>query len=132
MSKPSLERDKLPINTSEEVDKVNNSVQKELAFYKAGATRLKVARHVAESLDAVIVTECRDASGNIVMKEVPDVKRREWACEFMGKVFGDFVKEKSEVEGGVRSLVVADRENIKRRITTILSQGVAVQSVEEF
>ena len=110
-----------------DADKVNNTVQKETALAKAGVTRLKAFKVVAEALEAFEEVELRDGEGRAVKVKVPDVKRQQWGAEMAAKYFGDFVKEKQEIESGIRSLVATERDIIKRRITTILSKTVVME-----
>lgn len=89
--------DKLPAVTMPAVpvpDKINNLSQKQDALNKAGVTRDKYMRHIAESLVATKWIDEPDVQGNIRRVQVPDVARRNWATEMTAKLKGDMVEHK--------------------------------------
>ena len=90
----------------QDIDRIGNNKQKESALYKAGVDRYKAFLFVKESLEATIRTEYRDSQGNVKYKDSPDVRRREWAVEQIGKYFGDFVTKTESNENGIRPLII--------------------------
>lgn len=75
-------------------DKINNLQQKEHALNKAGVTRDKYMRHIADSLVATKWVDEPDVQGNIRRVQVPDVARRNWATEMTARLKGDMVEHK--------------------------------------
>ncbi len=74
-----------------EIDRVKNIGQKELALNSVGITRQKVYKIIAEALEAKTELIEPDAKGNLIFKEIPDNRRREWAVDKVVKLLGDEV-----------------------------------------
>lgn len=91
-------------------DKINNLSQKETALNKAGVTRDKYMRHIADSLVATKWVEEPDEQGNIRRVQVPDVARRNWATEMTAKLKGDLVDHKV-VENNTQTSIILIRSS---------------------
>lgn len=78
-----------------EVDRVADLTQKEKAAHKAGVTRYKYLKIIAEALEAEVVTrEFCPEKKEWVETRSPDEERRRWGAEQSGKFFSD-MKEQS-------------------------------------
>lgn len=73
----------------QEIDKINNITQKELAMHKAGLHRDKVMRHISDSLIATKDERQLQKDGTYKLVPVPDLERRDWAVEKSMELFGD-------------------------------------------
>ena len=77
-----------------EIDRVADLTQKEKAAHKAGVTRYKYLKIIAEALEAEVVT--RDFNAETKQWEEhrhPDEDRRKWGAEQAGKFFSDFKEQ---------------------------------------
>lgn len=92
------------------VDKINNLQQKEYALNKAGVTREKYMKHIADSLVAVKWVDEPDVQGNIRRVSVPDVARRNWATEMTARLKGDMVEHKV-VENNTQTSIILIRSS---------------------
>jgi hypothetical protein len=86
----------------DEVDRVADLTQKEKAAHKAGVTRYKYLKIIAEALEAEVVTREFDASKKEwVETRSPDEERRRWGAEQTGKFFSDFKEQSINIGVGV-------------------------------
>ena len=83
--------DSVQTDSISSIDRVNNSDQKEGKLFVSGVTRAKYMVVIAEALCAVKTVELVRADGSFYSAEVPDVARRQWACERSMELFGDKV-----------------------------------------
>lgn len=89
-------------SNTEEVDRVADLTQKEKAAHKAGVTRYKYLKIIAEALEAEVVTREFDASKKEwVETRSPDEERRRWGAEQTGKFFSDFKEQSINIGVGV-------------------------------
>jgi hypothetical protein len=77
-----------------EVDRVGDLTQKEKAAHKAGVTRYKYLKIIAEALEAEVVTrEFCPEKKEWVETRSPDEERRRWGAEQSGKLFSDMKEQ---------------------------------------
>ena len=108
-------------------DKINNLQQKQDALNKAGVTRDKYMRHIADSLVATKWIDEPDVQGNIRRVQVPDVARRNWATEMTARLKGDMVEHKV-VENNTQTSIIlirstGDSVGMVRRDSGVLDVG---------
>lgn len=104
----------LPANA----DRVGNVSQKELALLKAGVTRERVARKIAELLDAE--NEVIDKWGQ--SKKIKDLASQRWAVEQASNMFGDTVVKKGEGDVAVQTnitLIVPSERSAEGRFKEV-------------
>lgn len=90
------------LDDTTEVDRVADLTQKEKAAHKAGVTRYKYLKIIAEALEAEVVTREFDASKKEwVETRSPDEERRRWGAEQTGKFFSDFKEQSINIGVGV-------------------------------
>lgn len=122
-------QDIIPQDIPQVPDKINNLTQKQEALNRAGVTREKYMRHIADSLVATKWIDEPDIQGNIRRVQVPDVARRNWATEMTARLKGDMVEHKV-VETNTQTNIIlirssGDRFGVARRsIDTVTSRGV--------
>ena len=103
-------------NSIESIDRINNSEQKEGKLFVSGVTRVKYMAVIAEAFDAVKEVELVRGDGSYYKDTVPDVARRQWACERSIELFGDKVTK-------VENVVKADLSENDRAILEKLTFG---------
>lgn len=96
-------------------DKVNNTTQKEASLFKAGVTREKAFRIVAEALEAVIIEQYRDEQMKLKYRNVPNIELRKWAAEMTAKYFGDLVTKQEDNSNGIRQLIIIRPDEVEAR-----------------
>lgn len=85
-----------------EIDRVADLTQKEKAAHKAGVTRYKYLKIIAEALEAEVVTREFDVDKKEwVETRSPDEERRRWGAEQTGKFFSDFKEQNINIGVGV-------------------------------
>lgn len=82
---------------SNNLDKINNLVQKEIALGKVGVTREKAYRVISQALDARKWMDVVDEQGNVRRELVDDLDKQRWGAEMAIKMFGDMI-ERKEIE----------------------------------
>lgn len=85
------------IDASGGIDQINNVTQKEREMKKAGVTRYKYLKVIAEALEAEKMIDVVMPNGNVVREMGPDTRRREWGAEMAAKLSGDMIEHKEIV-----------------------------------
>ena len=72
--------------------KINNLEQKEESLERAGVTREKAYKVIADALDAHKWMDVIDKQGNVKQEWKPDIEKQRWGAEMAAKLFGDMVQ----------------------------------------
>ncbi len=84
---------------AQEIDRINDTTQKEIALQAVGLTRVKVYEKIVEALSATKTGDIVDNQGNVRRGDIPDTARRQWGVEQAIKVFQDDKQATVSIQG---------------------------------
>jgi 1,2-phenylacetyl-CoA epoxidase catalytic subunit len=119
----------------DDIDKINNVTQKEAALKKAGVTRHKYMRVIADALVATKFgkSDKPNEHGQYDIVEKPDTVRQQWGAEMAAKFFSD-LKELTPIvvpiEAPETNKIKVDPIDLEERIRQITHATITTIEAE--